>query len=90
MTCLEYREPTYIAIIMKPQWILTNVDIFIAQNKTSNELYFWKESHWDFVNVMDISPVQYLQNMYMFIKGYLVKHQERSCKGDLPITFTIP
>ena len=30
------------------------------------------------------------QNIYLFIKGDLAQHQERSCKGDLSITFTIP
>ena len=30
------------------------------------------------------------QDIYLFIKGDLAQHQERSCKGDLSITFTIP
>ena len=30
------------------------------------------------------------QDIYPFIKGDLPHHLERSCKGDLSITFTIP
>ena len=32
----------------------------------------------------------HFQDIYLFIKGDLAQHQERSCKGDLSITFTIP
>ena len=30
----------------------------------------------------------HFQDIYPFIKGDLAQHQERSCKGDLSITFT--
>ena len=32
----------------------------------------------------------HFQDIYLFIKGDLAQHQERSCIGDLSITFTIP
>ena len=44
-----------------------------------------------FLNVYDISFFSMpIKDIYMFIKGHLSQHQERSCKADLSITFIIP
>ena len=39
----------------------------------------------------EISPLQNVwQDIYMFTKGHLIQHQERSCKGNISNTFPIP